>query len=103
MNICIHCKLEIDLDRLEFLQEFNKPLTCKKCSMEQPVAGYKDKPRIVKSKTDAQLKKVKDKYEEVKQANIDFAKRELKAYTNFWKEVSKKRKNKRKHNGRKTN
>lgn len=84
-NNCIHCLLEIDSDRLEFLQQYNKPLTCKNCSMEQPVIGYKDKPKILKRKTDAQLKKIKEKYEQVKQANEDFAKKELKAYRDFWK------------------
>ena len=96
MTNCIHCLLEIDLDRLEFLQEFNKPLTCKNCSMEQPTIGYKDKVKTVKTKTDAQLRKISEKYEQVKQANKDFAKTELKAYKKFWKKHQKNRYRKRK-------
>lgn len=91
MNECIHCLSTIDPERLEFLIDFKKPLTCKSCSMEQPVAGYRDKPKVIKSKTDAQLRKINQKYEEIKQARRDFAQQELKEYNSFWKKVKKQR------------
>lgn len=91
MNECVHCLSSIDPERLEFLIEFNKPLTCKNCSMEQPAAGYRDKPKVIKSKTDAQLKKMHKKYEEIKQASRDFAKNDLKEYKSFWKRVKQQR------------
>ena len=68
MSSCIHCGSNIDADRLEFLVDFNKPLTCKDCSMEQPAAGYKDKVKIVKTKTDTQIKREWQKNELVKEA-----------------------------------
>jgi GTP-binding protein EngB required for normal cell division len=68
MSSCIHCGSDIDADRLEFLVDFNKPLTCKDCSMEQPAAGYKDKVKVVKTKTDAQIKKEWNKNELAKEA-----------------------------------
>jgi hypothetical protein len=91
MNHCINCQSKIDPDRLEFLIEYKRPLTCKSCSMEQPAPGYKDKPKVIKSKTDAQLKKINEKYEEIKQARISFVKNDLKSYKKFWKKVNKKR------------
>ena len=69
MNSCIHCGSDIDADRLEFLIDFNKPLTCKNCSMEQPAAGYKDKVKVVKSKTDAQIRKSAERLEQIKEKN----------------------------------
>lgn len=91
MNECIHCLSQIDPERLEFLIDFNKPLTCKNCSMEQPSAGYKDKPKIVKSKTDAQLKKIQQKYEDIKQTSKDFVTNDLAEYKSFWKKVHRQR------------
>jgi len=32
----------IDSDRLEFLQEYNRPLVCKECSTEQRAVGFMD-------------------------------------------------------------
>jgi hypothetical protein len=96
MNSCKYCLDIIDSDRLEFLQEFNKPLTCKSCSMEQPTIGYKDKPKSVKSKTDAQLRKISEKYEQIKQENDDLVKKDLKTYKNFCKNNIKKKYQKRK-------
>ena len=95
MNSCIHCGSNIDADRLEFLIDFNKPLTCKNCSMEQPAAGYKDKVKVVKSKTDAQIRKSTERLEQIKEKNKLWAKRELKAYKSFWDNVKTKRKNRR--------
>ena len=68
MNSCIHCGSDIDADRLEFLVDFNKPLTCKDCSMEQPAAGYKDKVKLVKTKSDAQIKREWHQNELIKEA-----------------------------------
>ena len=68
MNSCIHCGSNIDADRLEFLVDFNKPLTCKDCSMEQPAAGYKDKVKLVKTKSDAQIKREWHQNELIKEA-----------------------------------
>ena len=95
MNSCIHCGSDIDADRLEFLIDFNKPLTCKNCSMEQPAAGYKDKVKVVKSKTDAQIRKSAERLEQIKEKNKLWAERELKAYKSFWDNVKTKRKNRR--------
>jgi len=47
---CIHCGSDIDADRLEFLVDFNKPLTCKSCSMEPAAKGYVKKPKLKKKK-----------------------------------------------------
>ena len=38
--ICIHCKSLIDKDRHEFLEEFNRPMVCRKCSTEQRAVGF---------------------------------------------------------------
>jgi hypothetical protein len=94
MNSCIHCSYEIDKERLEFLLEFNKPLTCKNCSMEQPYIGYKEKPKVVKSKTDAQLRKINEKYEQIKQDSKTSVTNDLKEYKKFWKKIQQKRKSK---------
>jgi hypothetical protein len=32
----------IDSDRLEFLQDYNRPLVCKECSTEQRAVGFMD-------------------------------------------------------------
>ena len=40
--ICIHCKSLIDLDRYEFLEEFNRPMICKDCSTESRAVGFMD-------------------------------------------------------------
>tara|TARA_Y100000385_G_scaffold210507_1_gene218438 strand:+ start:1538 stop:2002 length:465 start_codon:yes stop_codon:yes gene_type:complete len=45
VSSCIHCGSDIDADRLEFLVDFNKPLTCKSCSMEPAAKGYVKKPK----------------------------------------------------------
>ena len=50
MSSCIHCGSDIDADRLEFLVDFNKPLTCKSCSMEPAAKGYVKKPKLKKKK-----------------------------------------------------
>ena len=90
----IHCSSEVDEDRLEFLIEYNKPITCMKCSMEQPSTGYKDKIKTVKSRSDKQLKNSYEKHIAIKEASKEFAKKELKEYTKFWNNVKKKRKKK---------
>ena len=38
--ICIHCKSLIDKDLHEFLEEFNRPMVCRKCSTEQRAVGF---------------------------------------------------------------
>jgi hypothetical protein len=96
MSNCIHCLGTIDYDRLEFLQQFNKPQTCKSCSMEQPTVGYKDKPKSIKSKTDGQLKKISEKYEQMKQETDNLVQKDLKAYKNFSKNKTKRKHQKRK-------
>ena len=96
MNNCIHCLGTIDSDRLEFLQEFNRPFTCKSCSMEQPTIGYKDKPKYIKSKTDAQLRRIGEKYEQKKQETDNLVQKDLKAYRNFSKNKTKKKYQKKK-------
>jgi|TARA_B100001094_G_C18124327_1_gene768613 hypothetical protein len=50
VSSCIHCGSDIDADRLEFLVDFNKPLTCKSCSMEPAAKGYVKKPKLKKKK-----------------------------------------------------
>ena len=40
--ICNYCKSMIDEDRIEFLVEYNRPMVCKDCSVEQRAVGYMD-------------------------------------------------------------
>lgn len=40
--ICNYCKSVIDEDRLEFLIEYNRPIVCKDCSVEQRAVGFMD-------------------------------------------------------------
>jgi hypothetical protein len=40
--LCRYCQSMIDSDRLEFLQEYNRPLVCKECSTEQRAVGFMD-------------------------------------------------------------
>jgi hypothetical protein len=40
--ICNYCKSVIDEDRLEFLVEYNRPIVCKDCSVEQRAVGWMD-------------------------------------------------------------
>lgn len=39
---CKYCSLKINEDRLEFLQENNKEITCITCSKETKVTGFMD-------------------------------------------------------------
>jgi hypothetical protein len=64
--------------------------------MEQPTIGYKDKPKIIKSKTNAQLKKINENYEQARESRKSFAKTELKEYKKFWKKRQKNKYQKRK-------
>ena len=40
--LCNYCKNSIDEDRLEFLVEYNRPMVCKDCSVEQRAIGFMD-------------------------------------------------------------
>ena len=40
--LCNYCKNNIDEDRLEFLIEYNRPIVCKDCSVEQRAIGFMD-------------------------------------------------------------
>jgi hypothetical protein len=40
--LCRYCQSMIDSDRLEFLQDYNRPLVCKECSTEQRAVGFMD-------------------------------------------------------------
>ena len=40
--LCNYCKSVIDEDRLEFLVEYNRPMVCKDCSVEQRAVGFMD-------------------------------------------------------------
>ena len=85
---CIHCNEIIDEDRLWFLNLKNRPLTCQNCSMEKPAVGYKDKPKIVKSRTNAQIRKSAEKYELMQEESRAVSRR-------IWKNINKKRKSRR--------
>ena len=52
---CIHCNEIIDEDRLEFLVDYNKPLTCKSCSMEPAAKGYVKQPKPKKKNKIVQM------------------------------------------------
>lgn len=39
---CINCLFKIDQDRIEYIQEFNKPQVCRHCSTEKRRVGYMD-------------------------------------------------------------
>ena len=39
---CNYCKNDIDEDRLEFLTQYNRPIVCKDCSVEQRAVGFMD-------------------------------------------------------------
>ena len=59
--------------------------------MEQPATGYKDKSKSIKSKTDAELKRISEKYEQMKQETDTLVRKDLKAYKNFSKKKYQKR------------
>jgi hypothetical protein len=40
--ICSYCQSMIDPDRVEFLTQYNRPIVCKDCSVEQRAVGYMD-------------------------------------------------------------
>lgn len=40
--LCNYCKSSIDEDRLEFLVQYNRPIVCKDCSVEQRAVGFMD-------------------------------------------------------------
>ena len=40
--LCNYCKSVIDEDRIEFLTEYNRPMVCKDCSVEQRAVGFMD-------------------------------------------------------------
>jgi hypothetical protein len=40
--LCNYCKSSIDEDRLEFLLDYNRPMVCKDCSVEQRAVGFMD-------------------------------------------------------------
>lgn len=42
MQTCRKCKGEIPVERLDFLLEYKKALTCIKCSNEGSVSGFMD-------------------------------------------------------------
>jgi hypothetical protein len=39
---CIYCKSCVGLDRYEFLQETNRKIVCKECSVEKKAVGFMD-------------------------------------------------------------
>ena len=40
--LCNYCKSVIDEDRVDFLTEYNRPMVCKDCSVEQRAVGFMD-------------------------------------------------------------
>ena len=40
--ICVYCRSMIPEGRVEFLNEYNKPMVCIDCSTEQKAVGYMD-------------------------------------------------------------
>ena len=39
---CVSCFGAVDADRAEFLIEYNRPIICRNCSIEQRMVGYMD-------------------------------------------------------------
>ena len=77
---CIYCGEVIDEDRLWFLNLQKRTLTCQNCTMEKCV--HKEKVKIVKSKTDREMKNDAEK-----RADLAAARKELKKYNKYNKRV----------------